>query len=120
MGFKHSRLGAASEVITSVLAGAPKEYEKNDDLYVTAFLVIMWKGFKVHIPPIARMIQILILFFSAGGAGKILVSFADGVVGYLMPEEDFAEGVYEFANAIVDPAAFSAMKQAVKTLPYST
>jgi len=49
-----------------------------------------------------------------------LVSFADGVVGYLMPEEDFAEGGYEFTNAIVDPASFPALKQTIQTLLYST
>jgi len=50
----------------------------------------------------------------------ILASFADGVVGYLMPEEDFSEGGYEFTCAIVDPASFPALKQTVKTLLYPT
>jgi len=47
---------------------------------------------------------------SVDGSPNILVSFADGVTGYLMPREDLAQGAYEATWALFDPESVSALR----------
>ncbi len=48
----------------------------------------------------------------AAGGPTLVVSFADGVTGYLMPERDFREGGYEWTYAPFTPASVSGLRSA--------
>ncbi|MCP4645360.1 MAG: hypothetical protein GY851_33260 [bacterium] len=46
----------------------------------------------------------------------VVCSFADGVTGYLMPENEVTEGGYESTWALFDPAAISGLRREMETL----